>query len=193
MGIAMSSPSISRSTFHLILTSLITLSVIAWASDTRAECATMFDHSMRKLHSQQTVELCSLVQDKPVLVINTASHCGYTPQFKALEAVHQQYQEQGLVVIGFPSNDFRQEAKDEEKTADICYVNYGVSFTMLAPSHIKGEQANPLFKALAAKSQAPSWNFNKYLISNKGETVQHFGSSVKPDSEQLRAAIELAL
>ena len=145
---------------------------------------------MKKLHASKNVPLCELTTGKPLLIINTASHCGFTPQFKQLEAIHQEYKDKGLVVIGFASNSFKQEAKSEEAAADICYVNYGVSFTMLAPSPVRGDNANEVFKWLAEKSKAPRWNFNKYLVSADREAVKHFGSMTKPSGKKFRAAIE---
>jgi glutathione peroxidase len=163
------------------------------ASASFAACPEYLDHSMRKLHSKEQVNLCETQAGKPMLIVNTASHCGYTPQFKGLEALHQKYREQGLVVVGFASDDFRQEAKDEAKAAEVCYVNYGVTFTMIAPSHVKGAAANPVFRELASQSQAPSWNFNKYLVDDSGQVVQHFGSNTRPDSKVMQAAIESVL
>ena len=157
-----------------------------------ATCLPMFDQTMRKLHSQDSVNLCELTTQKPVLVVNTASHCGFTPQFRELEALHQQFGEQGLVVLGFPSNDFRQESKDESETAEVCYRNYGVSFTMLAPGAVRGADANPVFKQLASASKAPSWNFNKYLVDTQGQ-VTHYASTIKPQSAQLVSDVEQAL
>lgn len=182
-----------RTRLQRILTTLIGLSAIIWTANSWAVCTEIYDHKMRKLHSQEQVNICALIQDRPALIINTASHCGYTKQFKGLEDLHQQYKDQGLVVIGFASNDFNQEAKDEAKAADVCFVNYGVSFTMLAPSGVKGEQANPVFKGLAAQSKAPGWNFNKYLVNKSGEVVEHFGSSVKPEDAKLNKAIRSVL
>jgi len=95
--------------------------------------------------------------------------------------------------VGFASDDFKQEAKDEEEAAGICFLNYGVTFTMLSPTHVKGEEANPLFKALAEQSKPPKWNFNKYLVGKDGKLVEYFGSMTKPDSPELAAAIETLL
>ncbi len=172
---------------------LMIVAAVIGSSAAQANCPEYLDHSMRKLHSKEQVNLCQVQAGKPMLVINTASHCGYTPQFKGLEALYQQYRERGLTVVGFASDDFRQEAKDEEKAAEVCYVNYGVTFTMLAPSHVKGAEANPVFRELASQTQAPSWNFNKYVIDGSGKVVGHFGSNTRPDSKVLEAAIESVL
>ncbi|MFQ6370165.1 glutathione peroxidase [Shewanella sp. YIC-542] len=158
-----------------------------------AQCPDYLNLSVRKLHSQETVDLCALTDGKPVLLVNTASHCGFTPQFKGLEALHQQYLDKGLVVIGFPSNDFFQEEKQEKDTADICYINYGVTFTMLATSAVRGNDANPVFAYLNDKAGAPKWNFFKYLVSADGKTVQRFGSRVTPQSKALTDAIDALL
>lgn len=154
-----------------------------------AACPDYLQGEYRKLHSKDSVDLCKLVENKPVLVVNTASHCGFTSQFKEMEAVHQRYKDKGLVVIGFASDDFKQEDKDEAKAAEICYLNYGVTFTMLAPTHVKGKNANPLFKALAEKSEEPSWNFNKYLLDKEGNFVEYYGSRVKPDAQEIADAV----
>ena len=96
-------------------------------------------------------------------------------------------------MVGFPSDDFKQEAKDEAATADVCYINYGVTFTMLAPSSVTGKNANPVFQELGRRSDAPGWNFNKYLVGADGKVVQHFDSDVRPDSVELQQAIEQLL
>ena len=158
-----------------------------------AECPEYLDHSLRKLHSSDMVNLCQITEGKALLVVNTASHCGYTPQFAGLEKLYNEYRDRGLEVVGFASDDFRQEAKDEEKAANVCYVNYGVTFTMLAPTHVRGEEANPIFLEFAKQTQAPGWNFNKYLVDRSGQVVGHFGSSTGPDSDELELAMERVL
>jgi glutathione peroxidase len=127
-----------------------------------------------------------------MLIVNTASHCGYTPQFKGLETLDRKYQARGLVVVGFPSNDFSREAKDEARTADICYVN-GVTFTMLAPSAVTGTGANPVFRELNRRAGEPSWNSNKYLVSANRKVVKRFDSDVTPDALELTRAVEQLL
>ena len=161
---------------------------MAWAS-----CPEVLDHEMRKLRSKETVNLCDAYSGKPVLVINTASHCGFTPQFKGLEALYQKYRDDGLALAGFPSDSFRQEADSEEKTAEICYINYGVTFDMYAEVPVKGSDAHPLFVELAKAQGAPRWNFTKYLVDRQGNVVASWGSSTRPDDPELRAAIASAL
>ena len=156
-------------------------------------CADALDTTVRKLHSQQTLDLCALTRNRLTLVVNTASQCGYTPQFKDLEALYQTYREQGLIVIGFPSDDFRQELNSESDTAEVCYVNYGVTFPMAATSAVKGDNANPVFRALGTAPQAPGWNFNKYLVAADGSFIRHFPAAAEPRGGELEAAIRDAL
>ncbi|WP_025819882.1 glutathione peroxidase [Shewanella marina] len=171
------------------IAALFTLPFAVFAQD----CPEYLNVEMRKLHSTEQVNLCQLTQGKPVLIVNTASNCGFTPQFEALEQLQQQYKEQGLVIIGFPSDDFFQEENDEAKTADVCYINYGVTFTMLATSEVRGSDANSVFQYLTEQSASPKWNFYKYLVSGDGKQVQQFNSRVKPDSKELIEAINLTL
>jgi glutathione peroxidase len=178
---------------RLLLALTLLLSTSTFAAEAAAPaCAQWLDHDIGKLHSEETLDLCTLTADHPVLLVNTASFCGYTPQFKGLEALHQQYKDKGLVVIGFPSNDFFQEADSAEETANVCYVNYGVTFPMTSEIKVKGDAAHPIYRHLGSAG-APSWNFNKYLIGRNGEIIEHFDSRVEPDSAELQAAIERAL
>jgi glutathione peroxidase len=158
-----------------------------------ADCPEYLNQDLRKLRSDETVNVCKAFAGKPMLIVNTASHCGFTPQFKGLEALNKEYKDRGLVVLGFPSNDFNQEAKDEAETAEVCFINYGVTFTMFSPIAVKGETANPIFKELARQTEAPGWNFNKYLVKPDGTVVRHFDSKVGPDAPELREAIESVL
>jgi glutathione peroxidase len=157
------------------------------------QCPAFLDHDFQKLHSSERVNLCTAFAGKPLLLVNTASHCGYTPQFAGLEAINRKYRARGLVLVGFPSDDFNQEAKDEAETAQVCYENFGVTFTMLSPLPVKGAAANPVFREIARQTQEPSWNFNKYLVRSDGTVVAHFDSDVTPESPQLGAAIERLL
>lgn len=158
-----------------------------------ANCPAWLNQDYRKLHSSQKVNLCQAYAGKPMLIVNTASHCGYTPQFKGLEAAWQKYKGRGLVVVGFASDDFNQEDADEAKAAEICFLNNGVTFTMLAPTHVKGKKSNPVFQELARQTKAPSWNFNKYLVSADGKVQQHLGSTVSPESSEFAGAVEKLL
>ncbi|GAA5317289.1 MAG: glutathione peroxidase [Candidatus Pelagadaptatus aseana] len=137
--------------------------------------------------------MCDVVADRPVLIANTASHCGFTYQYGELETLHQEYKDRGLVVVGFPSNDFRQETDDEAESAKICYVNHGVTFTMTDRVHVKGSEAHPIFQHLGDTQGAPGWNFNKYLVDANGKVVKRFPSSVKPSSKLMRQYIETLL
>jgi glutathione peroxidase len=176
-----------------LLHTLVGLGALAAAPAGAAECPAYLDQDFRKLRSAETVNLCKAAAGKPLLIVNTASYCGYTPQFKGLEALHQKYRGEGLVVIGFPSDDFNQEAADQADTAEVCYVNYGVKFTMLEPTPVKGAKANPVFRELARQSREPGWNFNKYLVAPDGRVVRYFGSSVDPASRELTDAIDALL
>ena len=152
-------------------------------------CPAFLNHDFRKLRASGSVNICKDFAGKPLLIVNTASHCGYTPQFKGLQALHEKYKGQGLVVVGFPSDDFQQEAKDEAETAEVCFLNYGVTFTMLSPTVVTGRNANPVFAELARQQRQPGWNFNKYLVTPEGKVTAYFDSNATPESAQLNQAI----
>lgn len=138
--------------------------------------------------------LCEMIDPaRAVLVVNTASQCGLTPQFTGLERLYQRYRDQGLVILGFPSDNFGgQEFAAAEQTAEVCYRNFGVTFPMFAAIDVRGDTAHPLFQRLQERSgEAPRWNFHKYLIHD--DRVQSFGSRVEPLSSELTEAIEDAL
>ena len=164
-----------------------------FAAGAHAGCPPFLDHDLRKLHSSETVNLCTKAEGTVLLLVNTASHCGFTSQFAGLETLYRTYQARGFEIVGFTSDDFHQAADSEEEAASICYVNYGVTFTMLAPTRVTGSRANPVFQELTRRTTAPRWNFNKYLVGRDGSVLGHFGSTVAPDSPRLITAIEAAL
>lgn len=152
----------------------------------------VLDHEEKRLLGGKE-NLCEAYGGKVVLVVNTASHCGYTPQYEGLEKLYKDYKDKGLVVLGFPSNDFMQEWGSEETVQKFCQANYGVSFPMYGKTAVRGSDANPLFKSLKdASGDAPSWNFNKYLVGRDGKVI-HYASTVTPDSAELLKAIDAAL
>lgn len=156
-------------------------------------CPDYLSQEVRKLRSSERIDLCDAFGGRPMLIVNTASHCGFTPQFEGLEALYQLYKDRGLVVLGVPSNDFRQAAKDEETAAKVCYVNYGVTFTMLAQQKVTGPDAHPLFLRLGREAGPPEWNFTKYLVDREGRIVRRFDTAVEPMSPALREAVESVL
>ncbi|KPQ30514.1 MAG: glutathione peroxidase [Marinobacter excellens HL-55] len=179
----------STNSQRLSLLTLLFMAMPAWA----AECPAFLDHDQRKLHSKDSVNLCDLAAGQPMLVVNTASRCGYTGQFEGLEALHKRYQPDGLVVVGFASDDFRQEASSEEEAAEVCFVNFGVTFTMIAPGPVTGSAANPVFREVNRQSQPPRWNFTKYVVNRDGKVTASFPSQVRPDDPQLIEAVESVL
>ena len=176
---------------HVLLT--ITALSALFSQSVFASCPDCLNHSMRKLASTEEVQFCEAYEGKALLIVNTASYCGYTSQFESLEKVHQAYADNGLVVLGFSSDDFFQEDNDEGDAAEVCFEKYDVTFPVIATSAVRGSDANPVFRGLGEAAGYPRWNFNKYLVSPTGAEVQHFSSGVKPDSEEMRAAIEAAL
>jgi glutathione peroxidase len=168
-------------------------SVGAPAPATAVACPALLKQTVPRLQDERPQDLCQYA-GRVLLVVNTASYCGFAPQFEGLEALHAKYAARGLVVLGFPSNDFRQEDADKEKTAAVCFNTYGVRFPMFVPIVVRGPNAHPLFAALAAATgQAPAWNFNKYLVGRDGRPIAHYGSRVTPDSAELTGALERAL
>lgn len=130
---------------------------------------------------------------QPLLVVNTASRCGFTHQYDALQTIWERYRDAGLVVIGAPSNDFRQELKDAAAVKQFCEVHFGIDFPMTDIVGVTGGDAHPFFAWAAAQQGAPSWNFHKYLVDADGRLVARFPSRVGPDSDEMRRAIESVL
>ena len=155
-------------------------------------CDDFTNVDIRKLRSKESINLCDY-KNKPLLIVNTASNCGFTPQFESLEKLHKTYKDEGLVILGFPSDDFFQEEDNEKETAKVCFINYGVTFPMFATSEVRGSNANPIFKHLNQQTSSPNWNFYKYLVSADRKTILRFNSKVKPDSEKMIKAVENSL
>jgi glutathione peroxidase len=160
--------------------------------DAPAICDTNSNYSKRQLNSDQVDNLCETHRGKVILVVNTASRCAFTDQYEGLENIYARYRDQGLVVIGFPSNDFgNQEPGTEAVIKSFCRLTYGVQFPMYAKSRVTGEGADPFYRALAeAAGGPPRWNFHKYLIDRDGRLVGSYNSFVKPESTKLLQAIE---
>ena len=154
-----------------------------------ANCPALLNHQFKGLDGKP-IDLCQY-QGKALLVVNTASRCGFTPQFEKLESLYRQYREKGLVVIGFPSNDFRQELQTNAEVGDFCRSTYGVQFPMVEKSSVTGDGANPFFRQLASSTnEAPRWNFHKYLIAPDGRTVHSFQTQVEPDAPAVMAKLQ---
>lgn len=158
-------------------------------------CPALLQHRLPRLQDEQPVDLCRYA-GKVLLVVNTASRCGYTPQYKSLEALQRRFGERGLVVLGFPSNDFgRQEPGSNAEIAAFCSDQFDVRFPMFARSVVRGGAGvNPLFAALAARTgEAPGWNFHKYLVGRDGREVLSFASALDPQDPRLVKVIERLL
>lgn len=157
-------------------------------------CPTILQKSFRRLQDDAPQDLCQYA-GKVILVVNTASYCGFAYQYEGLEKLYAALSAQGLVVLGFPSNDFgAQEPGDSKQIADFCFNTYGVKFPMFEKSSVKGPDANSLFKDLIkAADREPKWNFYKYLIDRKGRVIESYSSLTNPDNKQLQADIQRAL
>ena len=156
-------------------------------------CPALLQHTVLRLQDEKPQSLCQY-SGKVLLVVNTASFCGFTGQYEGLEALHKRYQSKGLVVLGFPSNDFAQESSDNQQIAAFCENTYGVKFPMFAKSSVKGDGASPLYRQLAQQSgKAPRWNFYKYLVGRDGQVIDSYSSLTAPDNAGLVRAIETAL
>ena len=159
-----------------------------------AACPAVLQHTMKRLQDEAPQALCQY-SGKVLLVVNTASQCGYTPQYEGLEALHGKYAARGLVVMGFPSNDFgHQEPGDAKKIGETCFNFYGVRFPMFSKVTVNGAGAHPLYAQLAkATGQAPGWNFHKFLVDRQGRVVASFNSDVVPEDRRLTNELERLL
>ena len=172
---------------------LLLCSAAASATTPAPACPATLNHTLLRLQDEKPQSLCQY-SGKVILAVNTASYCGFTKQYKGLEALHQKYQSEGLVVLGFPSNDFNQEKGSNKDIAEFCENTFGVKFPMFAASSVRGDQANPFFKQLIAQgASTPKWNFYKYLIGRDGKLIESYSSMTDPDSRSLVSAIEKSL
>jgi glutathione peroxidase len=180
-------------TFSFILAAAAAGSMLPAASARAAACPATLNHQFPRLQDEKPQSLCQY-SGKVLLVVNTASFCGFTPQYKGLEALYARYQDKGLVVLGFPSNDFAQEKGSNKEIAEFCENTYGVKFPMFGASHVRGTGANPLFRQLAqATGHQPLWNFHKYLVGRDGKVVASYGTRTTPDDAALVKDIEKQL
>jgi glutathione peroxidase len=158
-----------------------------------AGCPPILQHTFLRLQDEKPQALCQYA-GKVVLVVNTASFCSFTPQYKGLEALDSKYRSRGLVVLGFPSNDFAQETGSNKDIADFCENTFGVTFPMFAKSSVRGPEANDLFKQLAKMSgTTPKWNFYKYLIARDGTVVDSYSSLTAPEDRSFVRDLEKQL
>jgi len=162
-------------------------------STTDAGCPALLRQTFNRLQTGEPQSLCQF-QGKVLLVVNTASYCGYTPQYEGLEAMYRKYRDRGLVVVGFPSNDFSQEPGSNKEIAEFCRTTYGVEFPQFEKSSVAHLSANPLYVELARQTgKKPEWNFYKFVIDRSGRPVATFASATKPDSREMTTLIERLL
>jgi len=158
-----------------------------------SDCPALLQHSMDRLQDEKPQSLCQY-RGKVLLVVNTASFCGFTQQYGGLEALYARYRDQGLVVLGFPSNDFAQERGSKKDIAEFCESTFGVKFPMFTKTAVTGRDAHPFYKRLASESgSSPRWNFYKYLVGRDGKVVGAYGSTTGPQDPRLVKQIEQQL
>jgi glutathione peroxidase len=164
------------------------------ANPASATCAPALSHTFLRLQDEVPQNLCQY-QGKVIMVVNTASFCGFTSQYEGLEKVYARYKDKGFVILGFPSNDFgQQEPGSNKEIAEFCKNTYDVKFPMFAKSSVSGKDANPLFKMLISKTgTSPKWNFYKYLIDRNGNIIESYNSLSKPDGKSITSEIEKLL
>ena len=177
--------------YLIIILAILGLPGISIAAP-EAGCPETLDFSKRTLAGNQNLNLCKEYSGKVVVVVNTASKCGYTYQYEGLEALYRKYRDKGLVVVGFPSNDFGgQEPGTEKQIQDFCRLTYGVEFPMFEKTSVSKYNAEPLYKTLARISgEYPQWNFHKYILDRNGKLVASFNSKVEPQSSKMLSTIE---
>lgn len=182
---------------HTILAMLLLSMTAIFSSNSQAseECPALLDFDVRTINQDREVNLCELYHGKVLLVVNTASKCAYTDQYDSLEKLYSDYSDRGLVVLGFPSNDFgNQEPGTEKQIKDFCRLTYGVNFPMFGKTRVSNHNAHPFYRKLAETSGVyPRWNFHKYLIDSDGKLVANYQSAIDPLDERIVDTIETEL
>ena len=174
---------------------LLIMAIFGSAQSHAKDCSALLDVEVKTLNRDRVLNLCDEYQGKVLLVVNTASKCAYTNQYESLETLYKKYRDKGLVVLGFPSNDFgNQEPGTEKEIKDFCSVTYGVEFPMFSKTRVTKHNADPFYRKLAAASGIyPQWNFHKYLIGSDGVLVSDYPSAVDPLNESIVKNIEAEL
>lgn|SRR5690606_22982774 len=167
-----------------MIKAIVVLLFGAGISTAQAACNGLLDYQFTTLQGER-MDLCEY-RDRPILVVNTASKCGFTPQFEQLEAMYERYRDQGLLIVGFPSNDFNQELASDKQIGDFCKSTYNVQFPMSTKTSVVGPGANKLYQRLvAATHEPPMWNFYKYLILPGSERIFVYSSDDEPTSPEI--------
>lgn len=173
----------------LIIGSTLFFSLAAGAE--QMKCNDNLNFEVRSLNNDKLINLCETYQGNVIVIVNTASKCAFTGQYEGLEALYDKYHKDGLVVLGFPSNDFgNQDPGTEKQIQDFCRTTYGVRFPMFQKSHVKKGIADPLFKKLGDQAGYPKWNFYKYLLDRDGKLVESYSSITSPTNKSFRNKIE---
>jgi len=169
-------------------------SAVASFDAVAGDCPPLLDHTFNRLQNGESQSLCQY-RGRVILVVNTASYCGYTHQYEGLEALYRRYKDRGLVVVGFPSNEFGgQEPGTNKEVAEFCRTTYGIEFPMYEKTTVSKLAANAFYTELIARSGvAPKWNFHKYVIDRAGNRVRSYASDMEPDSHDFRRDIERLL
>ena len=163
-------------------------------NNVNASCPSSLDFDIKLLGEDKTVNLCEEYLGKVILVVNTASKCGFTPQYEGLEKLYKEKKDSGFVVLGFPSHDFYQEPSTEKEIKDFCNLTYDVQFPMFTKTTVRGKNAHPFFKLLTKETNSsPKWNFHKILINKEGKIQDTFNSFIAPLSDKITKKIELIL
>ena len=173
---------------------IFTITMMFFSLSAMACKSSLLDHNFRKLASSEEVNLCEAYSGKVLLIVNTASKCGFTYQYNDIETLHQKYKKDGLIIIGIPSNDFgNQELSSNQKVKEFCTINFDISFMLTEITNIKGEKGHPFFKWVKKEAgflAFPKWNFYKYLINKEGLLVKWYTSTTRPSSTKITTEID---